>query len=234
MGVEIRLVDSNSALAKKIAQYARSTVLRKMREVQANVEEEIRAILQNRLGELPTIQALLGSYPYDQRKDLQAAVGLTDEMADNAVNEFIDDIADSFIIQVTDKDPFPELRLRIGGEGIRRAAEKASYVSEKSGEEIPWGTWIVEGESDPIFHSLVHIENATNILASNEAITKFIAASRSGRALMAPFGSFDIRQDTSMPLGEDFFEAILTKGTIDKIVKTLRFELKDKFRNVSI
>lgn len=207
--------------------------------VRENGLDDIKQIFMDGFGKHDVIQGLLGYFPGDQEKDLQALFGLSDEVAYQAVTEMADMVRQHIVIKI---DPLSvsnqygktfskrtfvitvsfdgmEAAIRNIPHGSYEYLYKSTKFTGGQGTQssniltVPWINWLFEGATTEAAISFEYDEN------------KYV--SRSERAVM-------VREDNSgwtyNPRGS-FVEEILSNDTLQEqmtaslskeIVKALR------------
>ncbi len=92
-------------------------------------------------------QSFYGKFEADKERDVVAHIGLTPEDADRFKKEIEDSLKDAIKISPTRRRG-PHLSFEINAENIGNKLEnevEGSYISEESGEVIPWLDWLLNG-----------------------------------------------------------------------------------------
>lgn len=173
-------------------------------------------------------QLLLSNDDLDPRNDLRGHLGLTSQLADAAANEIESIIADSLEFNNLDRKSLRKVIGRRGGKFAKvgealsigfsisfkrlennvRNISSGSYISEPSGETIPWMHWLLDGG---------FVGDYRIAFADDEVIQRIQdyispSTSRSGRAIMLRSNTedWDIDQDTALrPGGKNFVLKVL-------------------------
>lgn len=172
---------TRQSLNQELTKQLRSLFLAKKSIIVTDIKKIIRASL---VGS-EVFAGLLGGFPNDPEKDLQAHFGLTNiealsitkNMVDVAMNSvkdtvFIGSGKNLFVIEIVAvENSFADFLSIPGG----------SFTSSPSNKEVPWMTWL-------LINPLISIDQAFGIVFQQGLRPSEVGKSRSGRALMKKLG----------------------------------------------
>ncbi len=183
-GIDITLQFDRNKLRRRLAKALGDEVRIIFNRKKGNIKNEITQIIVKAIATSNAFKGLIGSFPNDPERDLQAHFGLSGAAASSAGASILQIAAKS--VKFTEskgtgifsinfraiEDSFSEFLNVPGG----------TFVSEPSGATVPWITWL-------LINPNVDLPQGFNIVFANGLSSQEIRSSRSGRALMRSLDS---------------------------------------------
>lgn len=224
MKFDIRITNLNE-LKKEINQQISDRYLKQvMIRAQRNALTKIKGALMGAFERTLLFQALKGYYRGDENLDAPAHLGMTDKFAKMAVQEILGAIKQNFELEsvVTSREGVIGFRATIADlttviENIPDAYK--TIYSERSGEDLPWLDWVINGGSN--------IDYAINFYAERLKSPP----NRSGRATMQDLGTldWDIETYNRFAQGENFIQdAVLDPQWQEESVSIITRTIQDE------
>jgi hypothetical protein len=177
--IDIALQFNSKRLRRRLTEALSREVNQIFNRKKGNIVNEIRQIIVTAIARSDAFKGLLGGFPNDPERDLQAHFGLNTGTA-SAAGASILEIAAKSVRFTTNKgtgifsiniraieDSFSEFLNVPGG----------TFISEPSGSTVPWITWLLVNPN-------IDIPQGFNIVFANGLSSQELRSSRSGRALM--------------------------------------------------
>lgn len=231
-----------SQLQKQVSEQILTKVIKEAFE---NITPQVKNLFMDLIKETRAWRGLLGENIDDVENDVQAILGVRDDEVEAALLDIEDIVRDALIIK--------NIQSRRGGSfsSIKNATTlsftiqtstisedllntpNGSYISDgQLGQEIPWLRWLIEGGSiggyDIVFEFY-------DIVSGRD----FNTISRTGRAIMLPFGSWSVDEynkwaDSGINFLEDVFEnpvfeeklTDLLNKEVSRLLRTKSYKVK--------
>ncbi len=183
-GIDIDLQFNSQKLRRRLGEALGREVKKIFDVKKSNIKNEITQIIVRAIATSDAFKGLIGNFPNDPERDLQAHFGLSGGAASSAAASILQIAAKSvrfteskgrgiFSVNINAiNDSFTEFLNVPGG----------TFVSEPSGATVPWITWLLVNPN-------VDLPQGFNIVFSNGLSSQEIRTSRSGRALMRSLDS---------------------------------------------